>query len=335
MKGGGPFYTSPDGLQVLPDTSPWTLPCVAAAYPEALRVSPVFFPPALPGVAEVLRSRALQAPGRPLAVTTGPRRVELPSSAIMVPSVTRADAPSWSGGGASPPSVASRIADRIFDVARTFPLALEIGCGRSHIVQNLNKINNILKPDGVFIGAVVGGDTLYELRCSLQLAELEREGGFAPHISPYTAVTDLGNLLGLAGFKMLTVDIDEIEVHYPDMFQVIKDLQGRFCWFAIVHAAYCTHSVHSAFSFLGMGESNCAWNRKPMLHRDTMLAAAAIYKAMYGNEDGSVPATFQILYMIGWKHHDSQVKPAKRGSANVSFGDIGKMKELSRNKPNS
>ncbi|XP_039593820.1 arginine-hydroxylase NDUFAF5, mitochondrial isoform X1 [Polypterus senegalus] len=270
--------------------------------------------------------------------------------------------------------VASRIADRIFDVARTFPLALEIGCGRSHIVQNLNKetietlflvdvnekalrmtaemdipthkvladeeflpfkentfdlvvsnlslhwvndlpgslkqINNILKPDGVFIGAVVGGDTLYELRCSLQLAELEREGGFAPHISPYTAVTDLGNLLGLAGFKMLTVDIDEIEVHYPDMFQVIKDLQG-------------------------MGESNCAWNRKPMLHRDTMLAAAAIYKAMYGNEDGSVPATFQILYMIGWKHHDSQVKPAKRGSANVSFGDIGKMKELSRNKPNS
>ncbi|MEQ2210644.1 NADH dehydrogenase [ubiquinone] 1 alpha subcomplex assembly factor 5, partial [Xenoophorus captivus] len=66
-------------------------------------------------------------------------------------------------------------------------------------------IHQVLKPDGVFIGAMVGGETLYELRCSLQLAEMEREGGFSPHVSPYTAVTDLGNLLGQAGFTMLTV----------------------------------------------------------------------------------------------------------------------------------
>lgn len=63
----------------------------------------------------------------------------------------------------------------------------------------------MLKPDGVFIGAMVGGETLYELRCSLQLAETEREGGFSPRVSPYTAVTDVGNLLGQAGFNMLTV----------------------------------------------------------------------------------------------------------------------------------
>lgn len=63
----------------------------------------------------------------------------------------------------------------------------------------------MLKPDGVFIGAMVGGETLYELRCSLQLAEVEREGGFSAHVSPYTAVTDLGHLLGRAGFNMLTV----------------------------------------------------------------------------------------------------------------------------------
>lgn len=71
--------------------------------------------------------------------------------------------------------------------------------------KGLVQIHRVLKPDGVFVGAMVGGETLYELRCSLQLAELEREGGFAPHISPYTAVTDLGNLLGQAGFNMLTV----------------------------------------------------------------------------------------------------------------------------------
>ncbi|XP_044045343.1 arginine-hydroxylase NDUFAF5, mitochondrial isoform X2 [Siniperca chuatsi] len=244
--------------------------------------------------------------------------------------------------------VGSRVADRVYDVARTFPLALDIGGGKSHIAEHLSKkqrrqseiptrcvladeeflpfkentfdlvvsslslhwindlpgalkqIHQVLKPDGVFIGAMVGGETLYELRCSLQLAETEREGGFSPHVSPYTAVTDLGNLLGRAGFTMLTVDIDDVQVHYPGIIEVMTDLQG-------------------------MGESNCAWNRRSLLHRDTILAAAAIYKEMYGNEDGSVPATFEILYMIGWKPHESQAKPAKRGSANVSFGDLSKI----------
>uniref|UniRef100_A0AAY4ALS9 Uncharacterized protein n=1 Tax=Denticeps clupeoides TaxID=299321 RepID=A0AAY4ALS9_9TELE len=233
--------------------------------------------------------------------------------------------------------VGRRVADRVYDIARTFPMALDVGCGKSHIAEHLSKVNikkktlsprrtlqnlfpffvfslhwindlpgalrqiqQVLKPDGVFVGAMVGGETLYELRCSLQLAELEREGGFAPHVSPYTAVTDLGNLLGQAGFNMLTVDIDEVQVHYPGMLEVISDLKA-------------------------MGESNCAWNRKSMLHRDTILAAAAIYKEMYGNEDGSVPATFEILHMIGWKPHRSQAKPARRGSATASFADLSKI----------
>ncbi|XP_007890492.1 arginine-hydroxylase NDUFAF5, mitochondrial isoform X2 [Callorhinchus milii] len=221
--------------------------------------------------------------------------------------------------------VGSRVAERIFDVSRTFPVALDIGCGKGYIAQNLNTdvvqklfqvdiaentlINYSLKPDGVFIGAMVGGETLYELRCSLQLAELEREGGFAPHVSPFTALTDLGNLLGGAGFNMLTLDFDEIQVNYPGMFEIMEDLQG-------------------------MGESNCAWTRKPLLHRDTMLAAAAIYKEMYGSDDGSVPATFQIFYMIGWKPHESQPKPAQRGSAALSFDHLGKMNELISTKKN-
>ncbi|CAL8334151.1 unnamed protein product [Lota lota] len=260
--------------------------------------------------------------------------------------------------------VGSRVADRVYDIARTFPLALDVGCGKSHIAQHLSKevverlvladtsvdrlnqrsaceiptrcvladeeflpfpentfdlvlssmslhwindlpgafrqIQAVLKPDGVFIGAVVGGETLFELRCSLQLAETEREGGFSPHISPYTAVSDLGNLLGQAGFNMLTVDLDEIQVDYPSIFEVMTDLQG-------------------------MGESNCAWNRKSVLHRDSMLAAAAIYREMYGHPDGCVPATFHILYMIGWKPHESQARPAKRGSATVSFSDLSRV----------
>ncbi|KAG8519846.1 Arginine-hydroxylase NDUFAF5, mitochondrial [Galemys pyrenaicus] len=247
--------------------------------------------------------------------------------------------------------VGGRIADRIYDIARDFPLALDVGCGRGYIAQHLNKKNSseteipivrvladeeflpfqensfdlvvsslslhwvndlpraleqihyVLKPDGVFIGAMFGGDTLYELRCSLQLAETEREGGFSPHISPFTAVNDLGHLLGRAGFNTLTVDTDEIQVNYPGMFELMEDLQG-------------------------MGESNCAWNRKALLHRDTMLAAAAVYGEMYKNEDGSVPATYQIYYMIGWKYHDSQAQPAERGSATVSFGQLGKINNI-------
>ncbi|XP_075003808.1 arginine-hydroxylase NDUFAF5, mitochondrial isoform X2 [Calonectris borealis] len=263
--------------------------------------------------------------------------------------------------------VGGRIADRVFDITRTFPLALDVGSGRGYIAQHLTKetiekliqvdiaenalknaveseiptvnvvadeeflpfkedtfdlvvsslslhwvndlprafreIHQVLKPDGVFIGAMFGGDTLYELRCSLQLAELEREGGFSPHVSPFTAVSDLGHLLSRAGFNTLTVDTDEIQVNYPGLFEVMEDLQG-------------------------MGESNCSWNRKPLLHRETMLAAAAIYREMYGNSDGSVPATFQIYYMIGWKFHESQARPAQRGSATVSFGDLAKIDGL-------
>ncbi|KAH0514651.1 NADH dehydrogenase [ubiquinone] 1 alpha subcomplex assembly factor 5 [Microtus ochrogaster] len=164
-------------------------------------------------------------------------------------------------------------------------------------------IHYVLKPDGVFVGAMFGGDTLYELRCSLQLAETEREGGFSPHISPFTAVNDLGHLLGRAGFNTLTVDTDEIQVNYPGMFELMEDLQG-------------------------MGESNCSWNRKALLHRETMLAAAAVYREMYRNEDGSIPATYQIYHMIGWKYHDSQARPAERGSATVSFGELAKLNNV-------
>ncbi|XP_068177409.1 arginine-hydroxylase NDUFAF5, mitochondrial-like isoform X1 [Antennarius striatus] len=260
--------------------------------------------------------------------------------------------------------VGGRVADRVYDIARTFPLALDVGGGRSHIAEHLNQgmverlvlmdvsqnslrrrsssliptaplladeeflpfrentfhlvmsslslhwtndlpgalreIQRVLKPDGVFIGAMVGGDSLYELRCSLQLAETEREGGFSPRVSPFTAVTDLGHLLGGAGFNMLTVDIDEVQVLYPGITEVMTDLQG-------------------------MGESNCSWNRRSLLHRDSMLAAAAIYKELYGTVGGAIPATFQIYHMIGWKPHESQARPLKRGSGTASFGDLSKI----------
>lgn len=176
-----------------------------------------------------------------------------------------------------------------------------------HWVNNLpaalNSILMSLKPDGVFIGSMFGGETLYELRCSLQLAETEREGGFSAHVSPFTQAQDIGSLLNGVGFNLITIDLDEICVNYPSMFELMFDLQG-------------------------MGENNASWNRRNHLSRETLLAAAAIYRQMYQNEDSSIRATFQVLSFIGWRPHESQPTPIKRGSAEFSLKDIGDLNKI-------
>ncbi|KAF4123874.1 NADH dehydrogenase [Geosmithia morbida] len=140
----------------------------------------------------------------------------------------------------------------------------------------LAQINSVLKPDCPFIGAMLGGDTLYELRTSLQLAEQERRGGISPRVSPLADVRDVGGLLQKAGFKMLTVDVDDIIVDYPDSFALMQDLQS-------------------------MGESNAVLGREMgPISRDLLLATDAIYRELHGNPDGTLPATFRIIYMIGW-----------------------------------
>jgi NADH dehydrogenase [ubiquinone] 1 alpha subcomplex assembly factor 5 len=162
----------------------------------------------------------------------------------------------------------------------------------------LTQINNVLKPDCPFIGAMLGGDTLYELRTSLQLAEQERRGGLSPRVSPLADVRDVGGLLQKAGFKMLTVDVDDIIVDYPDSFALMRDLQA-------------------------MGESNVILGREMgPISRDLLLASDAIYKQLHGNEDGSIPATFRIIYMIGWHEGEDQAKPLPRGSGELNLKDI-------------
>ncbi|XP_001601244.1 arginine-hydroxylase NDUFAF5, mitochondrial [Nasonia vitripennis] len=191
-----------------------------------------------------------------------------------------------------------------------------ISCLSLHWVNDLpgcfQRIMNSLKKDGVFMAAVFGGDTLYELRGSLQLAELERDGGISPHISPFTEIRDIGSLLTRAGFAMQTIDTDEIVIGYPSMFELMWDLKG-------------------------MGESNAARNRSLHLKRDTLLAASAIYDQLYGKikeEDGSryIPATFQIIYMVGWKPDASQPKPIERGSGEISLKDIYRIDEIVKQK---
>ncbi|PVF94775.1 S-adenosyl-L-methionine-dependent methyltransferase [Serendipita vermifera] len=162
-----------------------------------------------------------------------------------------------------------------------------VSCLSLHWVNDLPgflvQVRESLRPDGFLLAAMLGGDTLFELRTALQVAELEREGGISPHVSPMADTRDISNLLGRAGFTMLTVDIEDVTVSYPSMFELLQDLGD-------------------------MGEGNAIIGSRPFMHRDTLMAAAAAYKALHGTEDGNIPATFQIIFLIGWKPMNKATK---------------------------
>lgn len=167
--------------------------------------------------------------------------------------------------------------------------------------QTLKNINRILKPDGLFMGTIFGGDTLYELRTSLQLAELERSGGMSPRVSPLVHLNDIGSLLNRAGFSMLTIDTEDFVIGgYPDVVSLCTELQD-------------------------MGEQNSLLSRANSLPRDVLLAANEIYKSLHGEKGESgvtLPATFNVIFMIGWKKADSQPQPLARGSGQVNLKDV-------------
>ncbi|KAF8251823.1 S-adenosyl-L-methionine-dependent methyltransferase [Wilcoxina mikolae CBS 423.85] len=164
--------------------------------------------------------------------------------------------------------------------------------------QALREVNRVLKPDAPLVAAMFGGDTLYELRTSLQLAEQERHGGVSPRVSPLADTRDVGGLLDKAGFSLLTIDVDDVVIDFPDSFALMMDLQA-------------------------MGEGNAVLGRKQgQISRDVLMAAEGIYRQLHGNTDDTLPATFRVIYMIGWKKAENQPKPLERGSAQFSLKDV-------------
>lgn len=252
--------------------------------------------------------------------------------------------------------VAARLAERLDDIKRDFPLALDLGChdgllaehtvGRSGIerlvqcdlsaamvaradaplrlvadeewlpirphsldlvmsVLSLHWVNDLpgallqirraLKPDGLLLAAMLGGESLHELRAALLMAESEISGGASPRVSPFAEVQDVGALLQRAGFGLPVVDVDTITVTYADAFALMRDLRG-------------------------MGESNANRERRSAFTgRATLFAAAQAYRDTFAQADGRLPATFQVLYLTAWSPHSSQQKPARRGSGQVSL----------------
>uniref|UniRef100_A0A7S4R6L3 Methyltransferase type 11 domain-containing protein n=3 Tax=Ditylum brightwellii TaxID=49249 RepID=A0A7S4R6L3_9STRA len=164
----------------------------------------------------------------------------------------------------------------------------------------LLEIKRVLKPDGCLMFAMVGGATLTELRSSLVLAELERDGGVSPHVGPFVDFSDVGSLLTSAGFTLPTVDIDTIKIGYPNAMILMEHLQR-------------------------MGEGNASLQRRERIGVDTFLAASCIYDEMFkldDDGDDGVEASAQIIYAIGWTPHESQPQPLERGTAKHKVGDV-------------
>jgi SAM-dependent methyltransferase len=252
--------------------------------------------------------------------------------------------------------VAERLAERLHDIRRRFPLAVEIGargpalarilggaggierlvpladhpallpadppgavasaeflplrggsvdaalsCLALHWVDDLPgtllQLRHALKPDGLFLAALLGGETLRELRQVLLEAEIAEEGGAGPRVSPFADLRDMAGLLQRAGFAMPVADLDTITVTYPDALALMHDLRA-------------------------MGETNAVRERRrSFTRRATLFRAAALYGERFALPDGRVPATFQVIFLAGWAPHESQPKPLRPGSARARLAD--------------
>jgi SAM-dependent methyltransferase len=183
--------------------------------------------------------------------------------------------------------------DRSFDLAVS-ALAL-------HWVADLPgalvQLRRVLRPDGLFLAAMLGGDTLLELRAVLIEAELAESGGAGPHLSPFAGLADAAALLQRAGFAMPVADAEKIVVSYPDMLALMHDLRA-------------------------MGEANAlsARSRAP-LGRRTLARAGALYGERFGLAGARIPATFEILWLTGWAPDASQPQPLRPGSARHRLAD--------------
>lgn len=168
----------------------------------------------------------------------------------------------------------------------------------------LLQMKKSLKPDGLFMAALFGGETLHELRASLMHAELELTDGASPRVFPFTDKQQMGALMQRAGYALPVVDSEIVTVTYDNIFKLMHDLRG-------------------------MGESNIIVNRnrKPPA-RDLFMKAGQYYADHYSDPDGRIRATFEIIFVAGWSPHESQQKPLKPGSAQTRLADALKSEEI-------
>src|SRR5215470_9290795 len=169
----------------------------------------------------------------------------------------------------------------------------------------LAQVRRALKPDGLFLAALLGGDTLAELRQSFATAESELDGGVSPRVAPFPDLRDMGALLQRAGFALPVTDVDRITARYATPFAVLHDLRR-------------------------MGAANPLVERRRVpLRRATLMRAMEVYAARFADPDGKVRASFDIIWLSGWSPHESQQQPLRPGSAKTRLADALGTTEIS------
>jgi SAM-dependent methyltransferase len=168
----------------------------------------------------------------------------------------------------------------------------------------LIQIRRALKPDGLLLTALIGGDSLIELREAFAQAESEIEGGLSPRVAPFADLRELGALMQRAGFALPVVDSDRLTVRYDSPFALMRDLRA-------------------------MGATNILSERRRVpLKRKTLQRMAQLYADRFADADGRLRATFEIAWLSGWAPHESQQKPLKPGSATQRLADALGTKEI-------
>jgi SAM-dependent methyltransferase len=169
----------------------------------------------------------------------------------------------------------------------------------------LLQIRAALRPDGLLLASLFGGDTLHELRHALFQAEMEVEGGVSPRLSPFVDVRDAGMLLQRAGFALPVVDSETVTVTYANAFALMRDLRL-------------------------MGEGNAVrLRRRGFTRRATLFRAAEIYAREFAGADGRIPATFQLVNLTGWAPAPTQQQPLRPGSAKARLAEALGSAEIS------
>lgn len=170
-----------------------------------------------------------------------------------------------------------------------------------HLVNDLPgaliQLRQALRPDGLLLAALPGGETLKELRAAWLVAETEITGGASPRVAPFADVRAMGALLQRAGFALPVVDSDTVNVTYESPLQLMREIKG-------------------------MGASNMLVDRRrtPVTRR-LLMRAAEVYTERFATAGGRVPATFEIVTLTAWVPHDSQPKPLRPGSATTRLSD--------------
>ncbi len=164
----------------------------------------------------------------------------------------------------------------------------------------LAQIRRALRPDGLLLAAMIGGDTLTELRQSFAAAEAELESGVSPRVAPFADLRDVGALLQRAGLALPVTDVDRVVVRYDSAFALMQDLRR-------------------------MGATNImVERRRTPTRRATLRRMAQLYRERFADADGRIRATFDVIWLSGWAPHESQQQPLKPGSAKAGLAEAVK-----------